>query len=127
MDHDTLKTGMLIAVMIGMMGVAMKVWSFEKGLAERIGMLIDAAGKPQSVAIQSPLVVAAEERFATKEEIDEIRDRLVEIEHKIEGFVGDLRRQSDLQLSKVHERINDLLGAVSELRGEIKRLHFPHA
>lgn len=127
MDFDTAKTGMIVVAVIMMMGMTVKMWTFEKGMAERIGLLIQAAAKPQNVSVQSPLVVTAEERFATKEEIDEIRDRLGGIEHKIETLVDDLRRQSDAQLGKVHERINDLLGAVSELRGELKRIHFSRA
>lgn len=122
-----IKTGMLFAALIVLVGAVAKMWSFERGLAERIGLLLQSAGKPQNVAIQSPLVVTPEERFATKEEIDEIRDRLGGIEHKIETLVDDLRGQADVQLGKVHDRINDLLGAVSELRGELKRIHFSRA
>jgi len=127
MDPDMIKTGMLFAALIVLVGAVAKMWSFERGLAERIGLLLQSAGKPQNVAIQSPLVVTPEERFATKEEIDEIRDRLGGIEHKIETLVDDLRGQADVQLGKVHDRINDLLGAVSELRGELKRIHFSRA
>jgi len=121
MSHDMIMTGMLFAALLVLVTAVAKMWAFERGLAERIGLHLQSAGKPQNVSIQSPLVVTPEEKFARKDELDEIRDRLGGIEHKIENLVGDLRRQSDLQLSKVHERINDLLRVVSELRGEIKR------
>lgn len=123
MNLDNTQIGLIVVVGGALMGFLLKLWSFEKGLAERMQLLMQAMQKPQAVSVQSPLVISPEERWATKEEIDEIRNHIDKLSEKIDRLGNEIRTNQELRGKSVHERINVLLEAVAEVRGEMRRMN----
>jgi len=93
-------------------------------------------GRSESERIISPqpLIVAEAARFVTKDESDiqmrDMRLRLDRVEMAIEALRRDAKEDRESirqlvvdQVGSVHERINDLTGAVAGLRGAFDEAH----
>ena len=60
--------------------------------------------------------------FATTESVNHLSKRVDELEQRIAMNLTDFDEKGEERASKLHERINLLRTAVSEMRGEIRRL-----
>ncbi len=60
--------------------------------------------------------------FATTDAVNHLSKRVDELEQRIAMNLTDFDEKGEERASKLHERINLLLTAVSEMRGEIRRL-----
>jgi hypothetical protein len=66
--------------------------------------------------------VTFETAYASREELDQICASLRHLERKFEATVNDFRNAEENRIRLLHERVNEVLAAVAELRGEIKHL-----
>ncbi len=88
-----------------------------------------APDKQETLVTPQPLVTKTEIRMATHEELRGIENRVERLERQdgermqmLAQTLSKLDEKNEERASKTHERINLLLGAISEMRGEIKRL-----
>lgn len=96
-----------------------------------LGVFLWKQNNPDKVNIQQPLVVDLKKEFATKEELRMHREEIIREQNKLEQRMAHLERKMDddkieiikageLRVVALHNRINDVLQGVSELRGELK-------
>jgi hypothetical protein len=118
----------IIILLAGALGFS-QLRKFRSEFADEIRREIAAATAAQSVAVQQPLIVKSEARLATHEELRGVESRVERLERQdaerlqmVTKALNTLDEKNEERASKTHERINLLLGAVSEMRGEIKRL-----
>ena len=87
--------------------------------------------KITQIKVQEPLMVELKKDFATKEELrthreeiireqNKLEQRMTHLERKLENDKTEIIEAGELRVIKLHERINQVLEVVSELRGEIK-------
>jgi hypothetical protein len=88
-----------------------------------------ASDKQETLVTPQPLITKSEVRMATHEELRGIENRVERLERQdgermqlLASTLSKLDEKNEERASKTHERINLLLGAISEMRGEIKRL-----
>ena len=102
---------------------------FRADLAKELKAQIDENAAAQEVDVRQPLIVKPELRVATHEELKGIEVRIERLERQdaeraqmLAAALEKLDGKSEERASKTHERINLLLTAIGEMRGEIKRL-----
>lgn len=125
--------GLLVFVLIVLGAIYRQMTALRAAIAEDVRREIAARSEPNPVAVQQPLVVKPEIRMATHEELRGVEGRVERLERQdlerlqlLTDSLGDLNEKSEERASKTHERINLLLTAVGEMRGEIKRLPCSH-
>lgn len=114
------------------------VWGVERWIRK-------VAGRPDNERTLGgqPIQIQAAARYVTREELDRDRQAILERVAKVESDlttvsaeITRMRRElheTELRIngageeraSKIHERINDVLEAVSELRGQVTGPHSP--
>jgi predicted transcriptional regulator len=103
------------AVEIG--GIAYLIYKAAKGDRTKVGPL--------------PFPVELKREFATKEELrshreenireqNKLEQRMTHIERKMDEDKNEILKAGEDRVIKLHNRINEILQGVSELRGEIK-------
>jgi hypothetical protein len=97
-----------------------------QGLATDLKQQITADSKPTSVDVKQPLVVKAEERFATAGELEALEERLGtrqdKLEAKLDLVATQITAAGEDRVRRIHERQDLVLQAVSRVEGELKRL-----
>jgi preprotein translocase subunit SecF len=121
--------GFGVLALIVIAGVFTVLRQFRADLAKELKVQLDENAAASRVDVQQPLVVKPDIRMATHEELRGIETRIERLERQdaertkmLTEVLKELDSKSEERASKTHERINVLLGAVSEMRGEIKRL-----
>lgn len=87
----------------------------------RVEREITGKGEHREIRPQ-PLEVKSHVRAATSEELTILANRVAVIEQRIEHQYRLIEERAEARSAKIHERINMVLSAVSEIRGEIKRI-----
>jgi hypothetical protein len=129
----------ILAAVLGALGVLWRVYSainkIKTDLVGQVKAAIKAEGdgsQPMEL-VKQPLRVQFEKEFLTREEHRGICTRLEErtsalearmtrVERKMESDKAEIIKAGEDRADKIHERINIVLAAVSELKGEIKHL-----
>lgn len=131
-------TGWLILALAGLAGMIL--------VALKIALTLKALRAPTDAAVRVgplPLEVRAASDYATKGEMVSLESRLTGEIHQLHGRISGLRSEVTDQINGletsiraelhsqrtetkadiggVHDRINDVLGAVRELKGRIER------
>lgn len=87
--------------------------------------------KISEIKVQQPLVIDLKKEFVTKEEMrlhreeiireqNKLEQRMTHLERKMESDKTEIIEAGEERVVKLHNRINDILAAFSELKGEIK-------
>jgi flagellar biosynthesis/type III secretory pathway M-ring protein FliF/YscJ len=121
--------GFSVLALIAIAGGFAILRQFRADLAKELKAQIDENAEAQKVDIQQPFETRLAVRMATHEELKNIECRVEHLEQRdgerlqmLIKAMAELDNKNEERASKTHERINLLLGAVSEMRGEIKRL-----
>ncbi len=119
----------ILACLLGMR-VYQRLDKFEDVLSKRLEAKIEQRGQPKRTEIlPHPLIIKPEVRMATHEELRGVEGRVERLERQdaerlqlLTKSLSDLDSKSEERAAKTHDRINLLLTAVGEMRGEIKRM-----
>lgn len=97
-----------------------------------VGVIIYKIGRIEKREISpQPLRIQLEKEFATKKELQDHRDemnrvqhhhdeRMTHLERKLENDKEQIIEAGEVRAVKLHERINAVMTAVGEVRGELK-------
>lgn len=126
-------------ILLTLAAIAGAVMAFERWIRR-------AAGRPDNERTLGgqPIEIRPAARWVTREEMDRDREAILNRVAKVESDVTNIGTQLDRmrrelhetelringagedRASKIHERINDVLEAVSELRGQVTGPHSAH-
>lgn len=129
---------LVLAVLLSLIKIYRKIDQFEQTFAERMGMRMDQKAKAKKVDIQQPLEVRETVKYVTEEDHRQTHGRITrergEVDHRINGIEGRvekleskhenamsaLRLEIKGDIKGVHDRINAVLEAVSEMKGRLQ-------
>jgi len=125
--------GLGVFALIFFAGLFLLLQKFRAGLATELKQQIASDAKPTSVDVKQPLVVKAETRAATFEELQAVivrqdkleqkfEEALSNLAEKLDEAVKDMAQAGEDRVRRIHERSDNVLAAVSRVEGELKRL-----
>jgi hypothetical protein len=96
-----------------------------------LGIFLWKQSNPDKVNIQQPLKVDVIKDLATKEELrshreevireqNKLEQRMTHLERKMESDKTEIIEAGEERVVKLHNRMNEVLSGLSELKGEIK-------
>jgi len=126
-SHDVLLfvgLGVFAFVLFG--GLYLFLRQLRQGLASDLKQQITADARPTSVDVKQPLVVKAEARYATHEELGALEERIVDRQDKLDAKLDDavqhLAEGGEDRVRRIHERQDVTLAAVSRVEGALQVL-----
>jgi hypothetical protein len=98
-----------------------------------VGLYFNSRKRQETAVYPQPLVIALEKEFVHQKQFDaykadqaESRRRLYErheeLREELHEMENRINAQGEERTVKVHERVNEILLAVGELRGEVRNL-----
>lgn len=94
-------------------------------VADFVGRFRKQAATETEIANQ-PIEVKAADRFATREELAALEERLSErqdkLEEKLDTAVDKISEAGEDRVRRLHARMDQVLAAVAQVQGELKRI-----
>jgi uncharacterized protein YigA (DUF484 family) len=79
-------------------------------------------GKPPAEQLQATGDLLAKRVEINEAVIERTRGQIEELRKEIKGDLAGIAKDNEERSSKLHRRVDDVLRAVSELRGELNRI-----